>query len=788
MSPRRAAPRPSRRPENPFHTLARERFQQGQEAKTEQTERELQALRFYNDDQWPKEIRASREAATIDGIDFPARSCLSINKVKEPVKQVLNQERQSDMGAEIVPADDFGDLADIDETEIQLREGLLRRIQRAPETSDAITWMFGRAVICGTGYMGVMTRYLKGKTFDQEPYVHRFYNQSSVTIDPAHEQPDGSDAEWCFVGTDMPWDQYEAEFGTVDGKPNDVCSMNDSDFRGLGEDKQDWFTTEGKTRMCRVVDYYYTERKTRKLAELEDGSAYWADELPDDVTPRQTRMVVEKTIKWAKIDGYQTLDKTDWPGPDIPIIKCLGEEIQPYDAERRSVGMVSVSAQDANMGGNAMISKMVDTIGYTPIPPLMMAGGQQAGYETLYKYMNTRPISVLLYNQTDDDDRQAPPPFRTPIQTEIGPIVTALQFFNESVLSVVGQPSPTLGEVDPSIKTARGLKQLLSQAQLGNSNYMDNLARSVRRMAVILNGLFYPLYGQKPGRLARIVNGEGEGETVLINAPAETQADPMSPQAPQKPQKSYVLTEHAHFNVAIKVVKNHETRRDQESSMLGELIAANPEFMAWFGDKYLKNSDIPDNKDLAERAKLMLAPPIQKYLADKASGQAPIPPEVQQQLAQAEQVVQQLTEQNEQYRKDAETEGVKQQAETQRAQMEAQYKLQCDELKAMSAEQLAQAKLEFEAWKEQFKAAQAKLLQDDEQRHELAIKAADAQQAEEDAEAQRQHDAQMGRQAAEAGELSGQAGHRRTLEQGDRSHAQNLEAQAAKPKPAKGEK
>ena len=762
MSPRRrviADERPPMKPEEAFHKLVRDRFQQGQDAKTDQTNRELQALRFYNDDQWPAAIRASREAATIDGIDFPARSCLSINKVKEPVKQVLNQERQSDMGAEIVPADDFGDLADIDETEIQLREGLLRRIQRAPETSDAITWMFGRAVICGTGYMGVMTRYLQGKTFDQEPYVHRFYNQASVTIDPAHEQPDGSDAEWAFVGTDLPWDQYEAEFGEIEGEPNPILGYSDSDFRGLGEDAPGWFTDEGQTRMCRVVDYYYTERTTRTLAELEDGSVYWANELPEGVTPRQTRTVVEKTIKWAKIDGYQVLEKTDWPGPDIPIIKCLGEEIQPYDAERRAVGMVSVSAQDANMGGNAMISKMVDTIGYTPIPQLMMASGQQEGHELLYKHMNTRPVSVLLYNQTDDQDRPAGPPFRTPIHTEIGPIVTALQFFNESVLSVVGQPSPTLGEVDPSIKTARGLKQLLNQAQLGNSNYMDNLARSVRRMAVILNGLFYPLYGQKPGRLARIVNGEGEGETVLINAPASQPVMPSWPmpngqpsppaQAPRTPPKSYVLTEHAQFNVAIKVTKNYETRRDQESSMLGDLIGNNPEFMTWFGDKFLKNTDIPDHKELAERAKLMLAPPIQKMLAEKASGQAPLPPEVQQQLAQAEEAIKGLTEQNQQLLKEAETEGATQQAETQRAQMDAQYQLQCEQLKAEAAIQKQQLADEAKLLLEQIKIAAAERAREDEQRHELALKAADAAQAEQNAEAARQHQANMSRQGAE---------------------------------------
>ena len=34
----------------------------------------------------------------------------------------------------------------------------------------------------------------------------------AVVLDPSHEQADGSDALWGFVGTDIPWDQYKAEF------------------------------------------------------------------------------------------------------------------------------------------------------------------------------------------------------------------------------------------------------------------------------------------------------------------------------------------------------------------------------------------------------------------------------------------------------------------------------------------------------------------------------------------------------------------------------------------------
>ena len=174
-----------------FLKQARERFHQSQEASENQRKRELDDLRFYQGgtNQWDADTLKARQKqeATAGMPPVPARPCLTINKVREPVHQILNQERQSDMGIEITPADDFGELGPpIDDTEIELREGLVRRIQRESEAADARSWAFDRAVKAGTGYYRVLTRYVKGKTWDQEIAVIRIFNQASVKIGRAH--------------------------------------------------------------------------------------------------------------------------------------------------------------------------------------------------------------------------------------------------------------------------------------------------------------------------------------------------------------------------------------------------------------------------------------------------------------------------------------------------------------------------------------------------------------------------------------------------------------------------
>jgi hypothetical protein len=121
---------------------ARTRAKLAFDADKSQRTRETEDLRYYAGDQWPTDVRQARLGQQANGNlpPVPARPTLTINKLREPVLSVLNQERQSDIGIELVPADDFGDLGVTpDDTEITLREGLTRRIQRESVAASART-------------------------------------------------------------------------------------------------------------------------------------------------------------------------------------------------------------------------------------------------------------------------------------------------------------------------------------------------------------------------------------------------------------------------------------------------------------------------------------------------------------------------------------------------------------------------------------------------------------------------------------------------------------------------
>lgn len=812
-----------------FVTEARDRFKFGATSDDKQRQRELADLRMYAGEQWRPDILQARAGQNaIAGPNpmppLPARPTYTINKLKEPIRQVLNQERQSDMGIEIVPADDFGDLAQPgNETEIELREGLVRRIQRESQAADARTWAFSRSTIAGRGAYAVMTRYLPGKTNDQEIYVHRIYNQASVVWDPFHEQPDGSDANWVFIGSDLSWDEYKTKYPKfakkligrakgIDGPvPADVTDLNDAEWRALGDAAPEWFTAENGQRGVRVVDYFYAEFEDRELVEV-NGEPVWADELPDGVKPdidpdteeEVRRTVSERRVCWAQLDGLNVLDETEWPSPDIPVVKVLGEELQPYDKERRAEGMVRQS-RDSQDGFNVMVSKLVEMIALTPLPPLQATPEQVAGFESWYQVMTTRTLPYLPYNAKEDSTGKAlAPPYATDRSTDIAAVAASIQMFDMAIQATTGVSDPQLGKVDPSARSGKAIRLLQEQAMHGTSNYLDNLKRSIRYEGQIINNLLYPIYGKKPGRLVRIMNKHGESETIRMSPPsgerteagqANAAAKPgllerlrtrilggtpeEQPNVTGQPDKQYRLTPDANFNVIVKVTQSYESRRTQEAATIADLLTAKPDLMAVFGDLFFKNQDGPGHEEMAERAKVMLAPPVQQYLAEKAQngGQA-LPPGVsqqmqamQQQLQQAEQLLMQAKQ--EQDAKTAETQG-KVQIEQIRGAIQTHLEQMKQTFESARTEQNNEVKLavaeigakvdRLELFLEESRLVGARQheasMADAQRRHELGMSAADAGRSAEEAEAGRAQERDLA-----------DAGHRQAMEQAEQAAA-----------------
>src|SRR5436190_24366937 len=162
------------RADDEFLTTAKARFKLAREADQDQRDRELADLKAFDGQIWTDQQLKDRGAQPAIGNLPPsdARPSLNIPLIQEPIKQILNSERNAELNIELVAADDFGQgVSPMESDEIERREGLARRIQRESEAADARTWAFTRAVIAGRGYSSARTRHPTGKPWDQALYI-----------------------------------------------------------------------------------------------------------------------------------------------------------------------------------------------------------------------------------------------------------------------------------------------------------------------------------------------------------------------------------------------------------------------------------------------------------------------------------------------------------------------------------------------------------------------------------------------------------------------------------------
>jgi hypothetical protein len=492
------------------------------------------------------------------------------------------------------------------------------------------------------------------------------------------------------------------------------------------------------------------------------------------------------------------LERTDWPGKFVPIIKVLGDELQPCDNERRSQGMVRPSI-DSQRGFNYMISKQVETVGLTPIPPVLVEHGTIEGFEEWWKAANTRTLPYLYWQNKNAEGQPAVgPPAAIQRQSQIGDISISIREFDAAIKSTTIVPDPTLGEVDPTLKSGKAINAIVAQGQRGTSNFLDNLGRSMNYGARIVNDLLYPIYGARPGRLARMVNNQGEQEQVLVGQPfvsgpngrpmplQDGQAPPMTPEGQPQQPKTYKLTKDADFNVAVKITRSYDTRREQAAAMLGELIGAAPELMTWFGDLFFKYQDGPGHDEMSERAKLMLAPPIQQSLQSPKDQAAQQLQQLQQEMQQMAEVLKATSAELEAKNKIIETdqvkaqqqvqlaqtkanqdvalEGARQASETERAQLDARNKVEIERMKIVGDLLKTRATLEAKQTEAMIDAAVGELDAEVEQAGAREEREAVSQEADKDRQFQREE---------------GEAGRQFDREEGEAGRQQERELTAA---------
>ena len=583
---------------------ARDRMTLAISAWSETREDELEDLRFYagspsNHWQWPADVLATR--GSVQGQSINARPTLTINKLPQHVRQVTNDQRQNRPSGKVIPADDKGDVE-----VAEIFDGIVRHIEYISDADVAYDTACENQVAYGEGYIRILTEYTDPTSFDQDIKIGRVRNSFSVYMDPMIQDPCGSDAQWCFITEDIPKDEYERQFPNA----QPISSLQD---QGVGDQSvSQWVNDE----TVRVADYYYIEH-TKKTLNLYYGNVSALSGSPEDkqmvalgMKPIRSREVDIKQVKYCKINGFEVLERNDWAGSHIPVVRVIGNEFE-VDGRLYLSGIVR-NAKDAQRMYNYWTSQEAEMLALAPKAPFIGYGGQFEGYETQWKTANTTNWPYLEVNPdvTDGQGGTLPLPQRSQPPMAQNGLIQAKMGASDDIKGATGQYDSSLGATSNE-RSGKAILARERQADTGTYHYVDNLARAVRCVTRQLVDLIPKIYDTE--RIARIIGEDGTSDMARVNP---DQPEPVKKIVDERGiviQKVYNLGV-GKYDVCVTTGPSYMTKRQESLNAMTELLQGNPELWAVAGDLFIKNMDWPGAQEMAKRFAKTIDP---KLLGDE---------------------------------------------------------------------------------------------------------------------------------------------------------------------------
>lgn len=557
-----------------------------------------------NNNQWPNDIRNARIGSTPGS----AKPCLTINKTRVHNLAIINDAKQNKPGVTIRPVSD-----DASYEAAQIYQDIIRHIEYRSNAENVYDSATVTQVEGGVGYWRVSTDYVDPNSFDQEILIKRIRNPLSVYLDPDAKEADGSDARFGFIYEEMPRDLYDEKYPDEQGEATSGAPLGNYDG--------DWFTKDH----VRIAEYF--ERQDRKdkllvfngpdgeqvschLSELSKEAKRWFETIEKADTTKVRSVTISK-VKWYKIAGNKIIEKGDWVGATIPIIRIVGTEVV-IDGRMDRYGNTRCLLDPQRMY-NYNCSNYVEMVALQPRAPFVAPAAAIEGFEEYWNTANTRDHSVLPYNHiSEDGNKDIPMPTRLK-GPEIQPAyLTGMDISEKQMMMASGQYQSQMGE-NENAKSGVAINSRQRQGDRITYHFIDNLAIGIRRTGKILIEIIPLIYDTQ--RILYIMGLDGSAMEVTI--------DPNAPDAVIKQQemqaeidKGTRLTKLIFnptvgtYDVQSDTGPGYATRRQEAWNAFVQIASQNKEVMQTCGDLMFKVADFPMANEISQRLARTIPPNI----------------------------------------------------------------------------------------------------------------------------------------------------------------------------------
>jgi hypothetical protein len=362
----------------------------------------------------------------------------------------------------------------------------------------------------------------------------------------------------------------------------------------------------------RIAEYFYVEYKPETL-NLYPNNITAFNNTPDDKQlkmlygkPLKNRVVQREKVCWVKTNGYEVLEKRDWAGKYIPIVRVVGNEFE-VDGQIYVSGLVR-NAKDAQRMYNYWVSQEAEMLALAPKAPFIGYGGQFEGYETQWKTANTTNWPYLEVNPdvTDGAGGSLPLPQRAQPPMASSGLLQAKSGASEDIKAATGQYNASLG-MGGNERSGKAILARQREGDVGTYHYVDNLARAIRYVTRQLVDMIPKIYDTQ--RIARIIGEDGETDMAKIDPSQEMPVKKIVDQQGIEIDKIYNPNV-GKYDVVVTTGPSYSTKRQETREEMANLLQGNPQLWAVAGDLFVKNMDWPGADELAKRLAKTIDPKL----------------------------------------------------------------------------------------------------------------------------------------------------------------------------------
>lgn len=485
----------------------------------------------------------------------------------------------------------------------EIREGLIRSIFKNSHADFARDEAAKYQVIGGEGYFQLMLTYASDDVFEQEIKLGPVTDPYSVVMDPLSIEPSGADAEWGFIGDDIPQQEFKrrwpwaAEVGFESERV-----WNKSGF-WLAEDT------------IRIVSYWrMVTEGTKTLALYQDGTVHdvtdkeefeWLPfvETRSDGSP-YIREVPKRFARLYICSGNAVLEGPyDYPISSLPIYRVPGWEINDGEKVHRW-GLIRF-LKDPQRLHNYWRSTVAEQLVAAPRNKWLTTPEAIKGHEAKWRRAPSSDDPFLYYNEGENVPTHIPPPgIDAALVNEAAISSQDMKDISNIHEAALGMPSNEVSKV--------AIQQRQMVSDVGTFIYVDRRRIADERCAKNINELIPYIYDTQ--RVITVIGRDDKRLTTVINDPSDPNSDVTM----------------GKYGVTVSVGPASETKRALANEQMMAFVNAMPQTAGAVMDLVAEAQDWPKSGEFARRFRMMLPP--------GTIPQDEMTPEMQQAQQQAQQM------------------------------------------------------------------------------------------------------------------------------------------------------